>query len=106
MTKKRWDKRDWIPYDPDYPQWSNCQEPSFADTWGKADKKCGCGKPATIVWHFTNEKSEILYSFCERCASALAIGLLRDVVEVTFGNDIAMARYQSAIKRLNMMFKI
>jgi hypothetical protein len=73
--------------------------------WGKADEKCGCGKPATIVWHFSSGESEILYSFCERCASALAMGLLRDVAEVTFGDEIANARYQSAIKKLNTMFQ-
>jgi hypothetical protein len=105
MTKERWEKRNWIPYDPEFPQWSDCSEPSFSDAWGKADEQCGCGKPATIVWHFTKEKSEILDSFCERCASSLAMGLLRDVAEVTFGNKIAMDRYQDAIKRLNLMFK-
>jgi hypothetical protein len=104
MTKERYEERTWIPHDPDFPQFSNCWEPSFADHWGNGRETCDCGRPVTIIWHFTSDKAEILESFCERCAAALAMGLLRDVAEVTVGNERAMARYQLALKQLQAMF--
>lgn len=82
------------------------EKSSFANIWGRADEFCRCGKLAAVVWtHYAEgSKQEIIDARCNRCATSLALGLLRDVAENIFGQDIANSTYRSSVEKLNANF--
>jgi hypothetical protein len=106
MTFERWTKHQWIPYDEDFPEGTGCWESSFADSWGEVEKTCHCGRPTAVVWHFDDLCAHDAASetpklaLCTKCATWLALGILRDVTEATFGEDMAKARYDVVKKAM------
>ena len=103
MTFKRYTKREWIPYDGNCPKGSNFWQPSFADSFGEVSNTCCCGRPTAVVYQISSccvperppEAANPKLVLCSECATQLALGILRDVTEATFGKDVANTRYDA-----------